>query len=641
MTTILQQLNDLLTAAVLVIAFSLLAYIALHNPRNAMARAVCVLLIGVVIVCGGDVLLQVAQQPRTISFLLRAQWLGIACVPAGYLHLSDALLTYSDGRRPRWRLALVRAGYALSALIVVAVFASELIAHEPLLSGRLAQLGAGPFFGLYVLFIAASLGCVLAAIVQARRSALTPTLRRRLTYLGATFFAPGLGVFPYLVVAGTADQLSIDAILLLSALVNGAVACMIIVMTYSTAFQGVLLPERLIKYDFVRWGLYGPTVGLTIILFLQVEPLLDRLLGLPPGTLSTFGVMLMAVLMPIFVSRVKPYLDALVHLQDHDEIDYLRALPRSTFTRSDLRQLLENTLIAVCGAIGVQTGFVVGPEPTRDGEADGQPRYTVKALCGSRQEVKRFAAQHRLADLMPRLEGVPTREPDGVPPPEAFVPVNGFCMLSLRDADGAFLGALAVAYPFASLGPDTRRLIGALAHQMELALATVQMQQGLFDALRGLGPEMESLQQLTSRLEQATPASLADLETDVSLMPTFPKLVKDALTHYWGGPKLSDSPLLALRAVRRQIADQGGNPTKALQAVLRQAIDNMRPNDQLDPSAPEWLLYNILDQRFLQGRRISDIANKLALSESDLYRKQRIAVEEVARQIALMEEGEH
>ena len=73
----------------------------------------------------------------------------------------------------------------------------------------------------------------------------------------------------------------------------------------------------------------------------------------------------------------------------------------------------------------------------------------------------------------------------------------------------------------------------------------------------------------------------------MSLQPAFPKLVKDALTHYWGGPKLSDSPLLALRAVRRQLGEQGGSPTKALQTVLRQAIDNMRPNDQLDPSAPE------------------------------------------------------
>ena len=70
-----------------------------------------------------------------------------------------------------------------------------------------------------------------------------------------------------------------------------------------------------------------------------------RLLGLPPETLLTFGVMIFTVLMPIFVSKAKPYLDALVYMQDHAEIDYLRTLPRNTFTHADLRSLLENTLV--------------------------------------------------------------------------------------------------------------------------------------------------------------------------------------------------------------------------------------------------------------------------------------------------------
>jgi hypothetical protein len=92
--------------------------------------------------------------------------------------------------------------------------------------------------------------------------------------------------------------------------------------------------------------------------------------------------------------------------------------------------------------------------------------------------------------------------------------------------------------------------------------------------------------------------------------------------------------------VRRLMTEQGGSPTKALQAVLRQAIENLRPDQQLDPSAQEWVLYNILEMRFLQGRKIRDTAERLAMSESDLYRKQRVAVEEVARQLALMEETE-
>ncbi|MCG8352990.1 MAG: hypothetical protein MI924_34940, partial [Chloroflexales bacterium] len=112
------------------------------------------------------------------------------------------------------------------------------------------------------------------------------------------------------------------------------------------------------------------------------------------------------------------------------------------------------------------------------------------------------------------------------------------------------------------------------------------------------------------------------------------------LKHYWGGPKLTDSPLLGLHTVRRIIAEQGGSPSRALQAVLRQAIDNLRPDEQLDPSAQEWMLYNILELRFLQGKRIRDIASRLAMSESDVYRKQSIAIEAVARQLALMEDGE-
>ena len=72
--------------------------------------------------------------------------------------------------------------------------------------------------------------------------------------------------------------------------------------------------------------------------------------------------MIFTVLMPIFVSKAKPYLDALVFMQDHAEIDYLRTLPRNTFTQADLRSLLENTLVVICGALRVETGFVAAPD---------------------------------------------------------------------------------------------------------------------------------------------------------------------------------------------------------------------------------------------------------------------------------------
>ncbi len=639
MIAILDQFNQLLSAAVVIVSFSLLAYIAMQNWRNDIARALLVLLAAVVVVYGGDLLLARAQRAATLEVLGRAQWLGIALVPAAYLHLANALFALSDrpeqARRARWTVYLAYLGSAAFFLLVA--LGTNLVVGGGLPSGPVAQFRPGPLFWSYVAFFGVGALVSFVAILQSQRSALSSAQRRRLIYLGATFAAPGIAVFPFLVF-GAPSVLPTAALLILQAFASMIVTVMLTVMTYSVAFQGVLLPDRLIKQDFLRWWLYGPFVGITIVLFMQVLPLLETLLGVPQNTLLTFGVMLMTVLMPLFVSRVRPYLDALVYLQDHEEIDYLRNLPRSTFTRADLRVLLENSLVAICGALRVDTGFVAAP-----GKDDG---YTIRAVCGPRREVKRFVGEYPLGELLPQLAQMPARGRETLPVTESFVAAGRFCLLPLHSPDGLFLGAVAVAYPAeqlrygSNLAPETRQLIGVLTHQMELALSTVEIQQRIFDALRGLGPEMESLQQLSTRLEQATPATLASIEDDVVLNPAFPQLVKDALTQFWGGPKLADSPLLGLRTVRRMIEEQGGSPTRALQAVLRQAIGNLRPDEQLDPSAQEWLLYNLLEGRFLQRKTVRDVANRLSMSESDFYRKQRVAIEEVARQLALMEDGE-
>jgi len=492
-------------------------------------------------------------------------------------------------------------------------------------------VGAGPLFWRSAATSRRASAGGLLAVLKVRQVALTPTLRRRLTYLGATFLAPGMAVFPYLVIAGAYRVLPSDVVLLFSALGNAGVALMITVMVYSIAFQGMLLPDRLIKQDFIRWGLYGPFVGVTIILFLRGVPVLARWMGLPQETLLTFGVMIFTVLMPLFVRKIKPYLDALIYRQDHAEIDYLRALPRNTFTYADLRSLLENTLVVICGALRVDTGFVAAP--------DEQDNYTIKTLVGPRRAVKRFVAEHPLAEIMVRLRATPAVEPGKTPPVDAFLRYDSFCMLPLRDPEGYVLGALGVAYPQNALTPEARRLIGALAHQMEMALATVQMQQRVFDTLRGMGPEMQLLQELNTRLEQATPASLDTLETEIALLPEFPQLVKDALSHYWGGPKLANSPLLRLQVVR-QTLQSDNNPARAMRAVLDEAMARLKPEGQPSLSSVDWTLYNILEMKFVKGQRTRDIASRLAMSESDLYRKQRVAIEQVAQQIATMEAAE-
>mgnify|MGYP000731123913 CR=1 FL=1 len=70
------------------------------------------------------------------------------------------------------------------------------------------------------------------------------------------------------------------------------------------------------------------------------------------------------------------------------------------------------------------------------------------------------------------------------------------------------------------------------------------------------------------------------------------------------------------------------------------AIEALKPESQHPEGSPEWLLYNILDMRFIQGRRPKEIADRLAISESDLYRKQKVAIEQVAKILAEMERRE-
>jgi hypothetical protein len=41
--------------------------------------------------------------------------------------------------------------------------------------------------------------------------------------------------------------------------------------------------------------------------------------------------------------------------------------------------------------------------------------------------------------------------------------------------------------------------------------------------------------------------------------------------------------------------------------------------------------------KFVEGRKVREVALRLAMSEADLYRKQRIAVETVAKTIEEME----
>ncbi len=88
--------------------------------------------------------------------------------------------------------------------------------------------------------------------------------------------------------------------------------------------------------------------------------------------------------------------------------------------------------------------------------------------------------------------------------------------------------------------------------------------------------------------------------------------------------------------VNKMMTDHDGNAINTLRAILRKGVDNIRPEGERRFTA-EWILYNILEMKFIEGRKVREVASRLAMSEADLYRKQRVAVEAVAKIILEME----
>ena len=204
------------------------------------------------------------------------------------------------------------------------------------------------------------------------------------------------------------------------------------------------------------------------------------------------------------------------------------------------------------------------------------------------------------------------------------------------EATGGVLG-LEARKDELGLTEEELEVVRTLVSQAEAALEDRRLQQGVFAALRQIIPDIERIQRWRGTVRYLGSPGLETIEEGPLYGPDFQQWVKDALSHYWGGPKLTRSPLLKLKVVERALEENGGNPAKALRSVLDRAIEALRPEGERRMSAAEWILYNILELKFIQGLRVRDIARRLAMSESDLYRKQRVAIAEVARVIADME----
>ncbi|MFH1928675.1 MAG: hypothetical protein ABIK79_10990, partial [Chloroflexota bacterium] len=259
----------------------------------------------------------------------------------------------------------------------------------------------------------------------------------------------------------------------------------------------------------------------------------------------------------------------------------------------------------------------------------------LRVFCGPRKPAHEFISGSDLIELM---DSMPSGRGEGALQIE-FGVRDGYWLLPLRNGDGATIGILGIESwgVKADFSEEEHQAISSLISRAERALQDMRLQQEVFTTLQRLAPELEEFQRWRSTPRYAPAHPVENIEGILLNMVDAPRIVKDALTHYWGGPKLSQSPLLRLRVVKDALKECNGVPSKALRSLLNKATERLRPSGERSLTASEWVIYNILELRFIQGQRIRDVASRMAMSESDFYRKQRIAIEEVTKTITNME----
>ncbi|MCC6148484.1 MAG: hypothetical protein IT308_13075 [Anaerolineaceae bacterium] len=613
-----RTVSQILTAAVAITAFSLFLFTLSLNLRDRVVRTFLLILICVVIVFSAEAIGSAAADPWQTQFWLRFHWVGIILLPPVYLHFSDALLA-TTGRPSRWRrIWAVRASYLISSLflisLVVGIFTGEVVLQKQP-APHLAPTALTEIFTGYYLLI-----MVLAWVifVRAYRRTVTSTSQRRMRYLVVGALAPAFGSFPYLLFSSSFAANHPLFFWVLAAIINFLLGGLIVGMSYSVSFFGVSWPDRVIKGRLFKWIMRGPVTASFTLAVMTIVRRTGVLFGINYSALVPIFVVLTILMLEYLITLLSPIWERfLFYGKDREEITLLQRAQERLLTRNDLQQYLEMVLAAICDRLQAPGAYLV----TLNGSG-----LELSVEVGKVELGRDRPLEHALEIV----HGAETR-------PKLFIWGEDYLapIFSEEDHQSELIGLLGISkMAEENLDSEQEQDLNVLIARIEKVLQDRIIQEEAFRTLEVLAPEMSYIQEARAAgryngrrlLEKTLPSSSEDLT----------QWVKDALTHYWGGPKLAQSPLLDLKIVKNIVEQHEGNYSQALRSILRSAIEKVKPEGERRFTG-DWILYNILDMKFLEGRKVRDVAMRLAMSEADLYRKQRIAIDEVARTILEME----
>ena len=618
----IRTINDILTAGIAITAFSLFLYALSFNLRDRVARSFAIILLCVVVVFTSEALESSATSPDMIGLFLRLEWLGIIFLPPAYLHLSDGILV-TTGRPSRGRRRIaVRLMYFVSAIFLLLLGYGYLLGPMVMAGQPAPHLQRTIWTEIFTAYYVVTMVLAWVNFGRAYRHTLTRSGRRRMIYLLAGATAPALGSFPYLLygslLAESHPYLFWGIALVSNLLVGG----LIIIMAYAVAFFGVSWPDRVVKSRLFKWIMRGPVTASAALGVMTIVRRVGEFFGtIYSGAVPT-AMVTTVLLMEHTITLVAPFWERLIFFgRDRADLVLLQNLEERLITQNDLRQFLESVLAAVRDHLQSPAAFVAaldGAELSLVVSTRNMPLLKESKLSEALQVVTHEGNGNGDEYIWGDYWLFPLHQP-----PETV------------ESEPALLGLLgAVRRPDQAILTEQRQALKLLIQRASLGLQDRRLQKSVFRSLEDLRPQVDMFQRLravgrydskTSLLEETLPP-----ESDLA------EWVRDALTHYWGGPKLTQNPLLNLQIVQQALLEHNDNSANALRSLLRQAMDNVRPEGERRFTG-EWILFNILEMKFVEGRKVREVATRLAMSEADLYRKQRVAIEEVARVILEME----
>ena len=616
---LLKTISDVLTAGGAITAFSLLIYVITFQLRDIVTRSYTCLLACIVLILGTDAFFTTTSRLIDLIFLLRLQYIGLILLPSAYFYFSNALLTItgkpSEGKRTLFGVITL----IISVVFLYFNFTGKLFLDIAIINSPVPSIERTRIFDLFSIYFVLVMATAWYNFIRALNRTASNRSKRRMLYLVIAAFGPALGSFPYLLYGSDIIRSFPSIFWMVSIIAYFVISFSIVVMTYTVSFFGLPWPDRVIKSRLFKWLMRGPA---TAILTLGVTTLISRLSAQFDINLSSIQILGMIATIIVFefsITIFAPYWERLLFSGvEKEELEKIRQLENRLLTKNDLQQFLELIVASFCDLLQVEKAafFSLNPKDksplVRIGYASNKPNLEISGLINTITEKKSIPVYLSIQEdlIFPITQQVGDNQE-----------TVGFIYSSPSRND--------------DLDGETLNRIKTLISRAATALYDRQQQEAILDSLDVFTPQLTAIQSLlaSSRFNQTKIIN----SDGITESEKFEKYIKDALSHFFGGPQLSQNPLVQLKIVQLRITQKGEPAITALRTVLHDAIDRLKPNGERQYSN-EWLLFNILDLKFIQGWKVRDLCRKLAVSEADFYRKQRVAIKAVGDQISLMEQ---